>query len=266
MALEMKPTSNWWYARVRMPDGIKRFPLVRKSEGKEERLAVRGCRPKSLKSMEGADREFIDSFHQAKAAHDHLVEELRSKKTVEELTQRIVKSRTGAKKEFVKIKSIPDRWTKFPRKSSMSLKHRTYGIAVLTRFVEFMEQRWPQCKDLIDVREHQIAAFLEAESDRGISARTWNVTLGLIKSVFAKLEPSADAYTQFLRNAKQRSEQTVHREPFTPEEVGRILEAAKKDKILRGPVHTACFTALRKGDACCLQWDAVDLDSGMIQT
>ncbi len=266
MALEMKTTSQWWYARVRMPEGIQRFPLTRNSGGFEERLAIRGRRPSSLATLEGADREFMDSYHQAKVAHDLLVEDLRSRKTVEEMTQRIVKSRTGAKQEFVKIKSIPERWVKFSRDRPLSPGHKTNGIAVLTRFVDFMAHHWPQCKDLLDVRERHVAAFLEAESARGISARTWNVTLGLLKSVFAKLEPSADAYTQFLRNAKQRKEQTVHREPFSSEEVGRILEAAKKDTVLRGPIHTACFTALRKGDACCLRWDSVDLKAGMIQT
>ncbi len=266
MALEMKKTSQWWYARVRMPEGIRRFPLTRKTGGFEERLAIRGRRPPSLAALEGADREFMDSFHQAKAAHDLLVEDLRSRKTVEELTQRIVKSRTGAKQEFVKIKAIPERWTKFPRDSPMSPDYEADRIAVLNRFVDFMAHHWPQCKDLLDVRERHVVAFLESESARGISARTWNGTLGLLKSVFAKLEPSADAYTQFLRNAKSRKEDTVHREPFSPEELGRILEAAKKDEILRGPVHVACYTALRKGDACRLKWSSVDLNAGIIRT
>ncbi|MCC5847844.1 MAG: hypothetical protein JJU29_07090 [Verrucomicrobia bacterium] len=61
MALELKASSQWWYARIRMPEGIRRFPLTRKSAGFEERLAVRGRRPSSLKTMEGADREFMDS-------------------------------------------------------------------------------------------------------------------------------------------------------------------------------------------------------------
>jgi integrase len=220
----------------------------------------------SLKTMEGADAVFMDSYHQALAAHDILKEEVRSKKTVEDLTQRLVKVRTGAKKDFVTLASVPERWAKFPRESKISESHRAYGIGVLNRFVAFMKKRWPQCKDLLDVRENHVAAFLEAESARGISARTWNVSMGLLKSVFAKLEPSADAYTQFLRNAKSRKEDTVHREPFSPEELGRILDAAKKDEILRGPVHVACYTALRKGDACRLKWSSVDLNAGIIRT
>jgi len=170
------PTEKWWYARFRVGEELRRFPLTRKVAGKEERIPVRGQRPVSLKNKEGADGVFMDSHHQA------------------------------------------------------------------------------------------MAAFLDAESARGISARTWNVTLGLLKSVFSKLEPSSDAYTQFLRNAKSRMEDTVHREPFSSEEVARILEAARKDDVLRGPVHVACFTALRKGDACCLKWDTVDLKAGIIRT
>jgi len=266
MALELKSSSKWWYARFRVGEELRRFPLTRKVAGKEERIPVRGQRPVSLKTKEGADGVFMDSYHQAMAAHDLLQEELRSKKTVEDLTQRLVQVRTGAKKDFVTLASVPERWVKFHRESKISESHRSYGVGVLKRFVAFMARRWPDCKELIDVRENHVAAFLEAESARGISARTWNVTLGLLKSVFSKLEPSSDAYTQFLRNAKSRKEDTVHREPFSAEEVARILEAARKDDVLRGPVHVACFTALRKGDACCLKWDTVDLNAGIIRT
>jgi len=36
----------------------------------------------------------------------------------------------------------------------------------------------------------------------------------VLKSIFAKLEPSAETYTKCLRNAKARKRQTVHRKPF----------------------------------------------------
>jgi integrase len=266
VALELKKSSGWWYARLSVGGRLKRFPLTRTVRGKTERLAVRGQRPVSLKTMEGADAVFMDSWHQAKAAHDLLEEELRSKKTVASLTQRMVEVRTGSKKEFATIASIPMRWTKFNRTEPISDAHKAHCVEVLNRFVEFMNCRWPECKDLIDVREDQVQAFLESESDRGISARTWNFSLGLLKAVFSKLEPSSDAYTQFLRLSKQRKENTVHRKPFTAEEVNRLLEAARKDEVLRGPVHVACFTAMRKGDACCLKREAVNIKTGFIRT
>lgn len=117
-----------------------------------ERIPVRGQRPVSLKTMEGADAVFMDSYHQAMAAHDLLREELRSNKTVEELNQRLVKVRTGAKKDFVTIASVPERWAKFHRENPISDAHKANGLAVLNRFVGFMGRRWPGCKDLIDVR------------------------------------------------------------------------------------------------------------------
>jgi len=266
MALELKPSSKWWYARLRKGKKLMRFPLTRVVGGKERRIEVKGERPVSLKTLEGADPLFMESYHQAKAAHDQLQEELKSRTTVTELTNRIAKAHTGRKIELESLQTVPEKWARFPRGEKLSPGHKRSGQRILKSFVTFIQRQWPESEYLLDVRPDQISAYMEEESKRGVSPRTWNLTLGLLKQVFKELAPSSDAYNLYLNKTKRRKLNTVHREPFTTEEISRILEAARKDEVLRGPVHVACFTALRKGDACRLKWDAVNMEAATIRT
>lgn len=266
MALELKPTSKWWYARLRKGKKLMRFPLTRIVGGKERRIEVKGQRPVSIKTLKGADALFMESYHQAKAAHDQLQEELKSRATVSDLTNRIAKAHTGKMVELETLRDIPEKWVNFPRGQKLSTSHKRSGQRVLRSFVTFIQQRWPDCDYLLDISPAQISAFMEEESNRGVSPRTWNLALGLLKQVFKELAPSSDAYNLYLNKTKRRKLNTVHREPFTTEEISRILEAARKDEVLRGPVHVACFTALRKGDACRLKWDDVNMKAGTIRT
>ena len=88
--------------------------------------------------------------------------------------------------------------------------------------------------------------------------------LSLIRGVFKRLEPGADAYKNYLAGAPGKDENTIHREPFTPEELKAILDAALEDTLLRPVIVTALCTAMRRGDCCLLKWSAVDMKSGFI--
>jgi hypothetical protein len=75
MALEMKETSRWWYARIVVNGKLCRFLLMERRGGKMERIEIKGTRPPSMMHPEKGDAAFLESYHRAKAAHDRLVEE-----------------------------------------------------------------------------------------------------------------------------------------------------------------------------------------------
>ena len=106
------------------------------------------------------------------------------------------------------------------------------------------------------------AAFMQAEKERGVSARTWNGTLKLLRSTFRHLLPSGapDPFDKLVT----REEETVFRKPFTPVELRAILEEAKDDELIRPILVTGMCTAMRRGDCCRLQWKDVDLDRGFV--
>ncbi|MDA0578209.1 MAG: tyrosine-type recombinase/integrase, partial [Verrucomicrobia bacterium] len=266
MALEMKATSRWWYARFLVNGKLRRFPLMETKDGKEQRLEIKGRRPSSLKHPErGSDSAFTASYHRALAVHDRLLEETRSKKSVEDLTQRIIEAKTGTRLDFVKVEAVPDAWATIPRKRPPSEQYIQTAKQKLRRFAVFMREHYPEAEDLASVRADHVRAFLDGEAARGISPRTWNIALTLLKTVFVKLEPNADAFRGYLKNATFRQEDTIRREPFKEEEIDAIIEAARADDVLRGPLVTALCTAMRRGDCCCLKWSSVDLADGFIE-
>jgi integrase len=265
MALETKASSRWWYARFVVNGKLRRFPLMEKRGGKIERIEVKGTRPRSMKHPEKWDGAFMESYHRAKAAHDRLLEEELSSKHIEDLAQRIIEAKTGTRLDFVKVEAIPEAWATLPRKRPLCEQYCETAKGTLRRFSGFMHKHFPGADDLAAVRADHIRAFLASEDERGISPRTWNVTLKLLKTVFRRLEPNSDAYRAFLKDGSFRDEKTVHREPFKEDDIKAIVESAHADGVLYGPIVTALCTAMRRGDCACLKWASVDLGAGFIE-
>jgi integrase len=266
MALEMKETSRWWYARIMVNGKLRRFPLMEKRGGKMERIEVKGTRPASMLHPETGDTKFVESFHRARVAHDRLIEEELSKKNVEEQAQRIIEAKTGTRLDFVKVEALPELWEKTLGEGDRSPRYLATMKGKLARFAKFMSARFPKVEELCAVGADQLTAFLEEETKRGVSARTWNIAFGLLKSVFKEHAPTADAFKNLLAKKKRRKkEHTIHRAPFTEDEIGAIMEEARADEELRGPIVTAVCTAMRRGDCACLKWANVNLEEGFIK-
>ncbi len=263
MALEMKRTSKWWYARFMVKGKLRRYSLVDTKNGQEVRLEIKGSRPASLKHPEMGDAAFLASYHRAKDVHDNLLHGALSKRSVEELRQRIIETKTGTRVDFVKIQSAPDAWAKIGRGKSPQYIETAKGK--LRRWTEYMQSKYPDVEDLAEVRADHVREWLGEEAARRVSPRTWNISLKLLRTVFVRLEPNADAFRGYLKNAVFRDEETIHREPFTDEDLAAILEAAKLDAVLYGPMVTALCTAMRRGDCALLKWASVDLKAGFIE-
>jgi integrase len=264
MALVLRPEARHWVAAIKVNGKLCRFPLTCLQDGLEAPIPIEGRRPSSLKRLEEGDRIFMNSYHTALAAHDRLAQDLKSKKTEVELAEKVLKARTGKNTKVVKIADIPGLWRKLPRKRKPGEKYLNHGGAVLARFVEFMGEVDSELVDVYDITERHLRNFLGMEDERGLSGRTWNVTLTHLRTVFSRVAPTSPAYLDYLRNVPLRDENTVHRKPFSDEELEAILKTVRKDDVIRGPVITAICSGMRKGDCCTLQWKSVDLKGGFI--
>ena len=257
MALEMKKSSCWWYARFMVNGKLRRFNLDIKIEGK---------RPPSLSDIANwQNATFQRSYGRAKEAHDVLLKRELSRKHVEELSQRIIEAKTGTRLDFVKVDAVPEAWATLPRKRPPCPQYAGTAKMKLRQFADFIRQNYPGTEDLAAVQSKHVQVFLDNEAKRGISPRTWNITLKLLKTVFRRLEPNADAYRNFLKDVSEKDEDTLHREPFKDDEIEAILAAAQDDELMRGPIVTALCTAMRRGDCALLKWASVDLDAGFIE-
>ncbi|MDO9541832.1 MAG: tyrosine-type recombinase/integrase, partial [Kiritimatiellia bacterium] len=253
----MKKSSRWWYARIMVNGKLLRFHLD---------IKIGGKRPPSLiKIANWHDAAFQRSYGQAKEKHDALLKRELSKKHVEETAQRIIEAKTGTRLDFVKVAAVPEAWATLPRKRPPSLQYTETAKNKLLCFADYMREHYPEAEDLSAVRSEHVRVFLDDEAKRGIAPRTWNITLKLLKTIFRRLEPNADAYRNFLKDVSEKAEDTIHREPFKDDEIEAILAAVQDDEIMRGPIVTAICTAMRRGDCALLKWASVDLDAGFIE-
>ncbi len=227
-------------------------------------IPVRGNPPKTL--HETGDRNFEDSRKDAAQKLAEYVEEGRTIRHQRYWAEKVYELKSGGKLTSTPLENFAEAsWASIDhRKHHVSKSHHYYFLLVLNRFTRFMRDAFPKVKDAAAVRSEHVRAFMQTEDKRGVSVRTWNGTLSILKSAFRNLEPSADAYTAYLMNAKGHTRETVHREPFSPEEIKAILEAAKGDELMRPLITTALCTAMRRGDCALLQWSNVNLTDGFI--
>ncbi len=213
---------------------------------------------------EPGSKAFLLSKGRAQTVQDQMVEEARKKSGAEKIVQRLVEIKTGDQYASPPLSSLADAWAAIPRKRKPGAFYLQCGRNVLDRFVHFLHDRHPGVKVLADVSANHARAFMDTEERRGITPRTWNQSKGLLRSAFRHLDPSADAYRNYFAKVPDKTEDSVHRQPFTPEEIAAILTTAANDQLMRPLIVTALCTAMRRGDCAMLKWADVDLKGGFI--
>lgn len=224
----------------------------------------RGEPPSSGSVSELGDPEFEASRQKARVMLEELVSGEKSKADKEVLLQRIHRARYGTKVESVALSNLKQRWDTFPRRRQPGNLHRENCHRIIDRMVAFVRKQDEEVQDLGGVTAEHLRQFMEKEADRGVTARTWNVSLTILRSIFKRLEPFSDAWRNYLAITPTREEEIVHREPFTEIELGLLLKAAEGDPLIRKLVVVACCTAMRRGDVCQLRWEDIDLTESFI--
>ena len=253
MALEIKKDSRWWYARFRDGDRIRQLRL---------NVEVQGQRPASL-GQEG-DGAFERSRGRARAEHDRLLAEIREDRMAEKSLRRLVEIKTGRQAELPKLADLPDLWERLPRRGKPKPRWIAQCRSTLRRFVAYVQRAQPDATELVDVTPETARVFMDAEEARGVSPRTWNLSLTLLRSAFRQLHPRLPDGSNPFRGLITKAGATVNRKPFTPEELKAILEASAEDDFIRPVIVTGMCTAMRRGDCCSLRWSGVDLDQGFV--
>jgi len=258
MHLEMRyePTGHVrpiWYGR---------FIIDGKKECVNLGVKLVGTPPASRKLRDKGDERFEESRWKAQAKLEQVAAEAQSKRDTDRLVQNLVRMKTGAKLRMVKLAELESEWAKLPRRRPLATKFKQEGGRILERFVSFVQGRNRRAVDLVHVDETAAMAFMQAETARNVSARTWNGSLKLLRSTFRHLLPNGapDPFAKLVT----REEETVFRKPFTPVELRAILDEAKDDELIRPILVTGMCTAMRRGDCCRLQWKDVDLDRGFV--
>jgi len=218
---------------------------------------IDGKRPASVNDT--SDRKFEASRAKAMAKLEDLVQQSKSRRA-EELVQTLHEIRTGARVATVTIEQMHERWIRIPRRrGQLSAAYGQAAETVFARFRAFLAEQHPDVHEMGQVTHAMAVAFMVAEENRRVSGRTRNATLSLLKGAFRHLRREGGFIENPFDGIVTKDEETIHRKPFTAEELKAIVEAAQGDDLCQPLITTGICTAMRRGDVCLLKWSDVDL-------
>ncbi|HPA17483.1 MAG TPA: tyrosine-type recombinase/integrase [Verrucomicrobiae bacterium] len=220
-------------------------------------VPIAGRPPASFSLRDEGNGAFERSRAVALEKLEALAQEARRRHGAAHLLERIVEIKTGESVRSVGLDALAEEWAKIPRRRDPSLRYAMQCRALLGRFVAFVRAKSPQARELAQVTRGIARAFLEAESRRGVTAKTWNDALKLLRATFRHVLPPGCANP--FAGIPARETETVFRKPFSPEELKAIVDAAKHDQFIRPILITGMCTAMRRSDCCMLRWRDVDL-------
>lgn len=245
-----------WYGQYQM-DGKHR----------EVNLNVkwRGTPPESGSIRLPGDARFEASRREAEKALVAHVEEDRHKGRAEHLTERLIESKTGRAVEYARIEELPGRWRSLGRETPVSERYLVGCDARFRRFIDFMRKQNRAAAYLYEVTPEDTAAFVR-DLRKQLARSSAGATVRLFNKAFSRFLPvgAANPFAAFVGTRGNGKGETIHRRPFSPEELKALLDAARDDAFMSPLITAAACTGMRRGDVCKLKWSAVDLAGGML--
>jgi integrase len=238
------------------------FEISGKRYGINLGVKIAGTPPASLSLKDEGDMEYEKSRVAALAKLEHFIEEARKKNHTEHLVEKLYEIKTGEVIKSVKLGALAEEWAKIARRRQVDDRYASQCKSTLNRFAAFVRHENPKAEELAQVTRSVSRAFLDTEMKRGITGKTWNDTLKLLRATFKYLLPVGGINP--FAGTPTRETETVFRQPFSPEELAAISEAARADEFTRPIIIVGICTAMRRGDCCLLDWKDVDLPKRFI--
>jgi integrase len=240
--------SKWWYG-VYEVDGKRRVSNLD--------VEIAGRVPESIRD-EG-DKAFETSRIKAQAALDALIRQAHSTKTAKALVEKFYEIETGDRLKVPPVLDLVKVLGKLPRRHEVKEQYEAHRQKVLGRFVSFITANYPKAAKLSQITPTLAEAFMSAENSRGVSAKTYNDVLMIMRQTFRRLQSRIGLPLNPFGDIPGRDSETVSRSPFTPEELKAVVDAAEADDFIRPIIITAVCTAMRRGDCALLKWRDVNL-------
>jgi len=243
--------TKWWYGGYQVNGKRLAVNLGVEVEGKV---------PHSLRTA--GDAKFEQSRGKAQAALERQKREAMTRKSSATQLEQIYEIRTGEKVGSIPLQELADHWLKAPHPRERSQRYTQQSEATIKDFVEFIGKRYPTATTLDRVNRKMAEEWLASLDDDKISPATYSDKLVLLRSVFKLLRHTAGMAWNPFDGLPTRKRQTIHRKPFTPAELKKII--AHADAVVRPVIITGICTAMRRGDCCLLKWADVDLKQGFV--
>jgi integrase len=245
MALELRRgkdktlRSKWWYGR---------YDINGKRHCVNLGIEVKGTPPASLKKT--GDAEFEHSRITAQVKLDGLIFQARSQKSAEKHLEELYELKAGSAIEQVPLADIEQCWLNLPSRKRRTELWEKNQCATLRKFREFIEEHHSHVSYLAQVTPRMAQEWLRYLDELGYAAATYNDKLHLLKSFFDRMGHDAGIVRNPFAGCPTKVKATVHHQPFTLDELNRILQ--KADGVMRSIFIVGMCTARGREIAACL--------------
>jgi len=173
-----------------------------------------------------------------------------------EITERF----TGAKLEVHTVRDVLEGWLANKR-PGLARRSVTRYEMVVRDFIKHLAARADAPVE--SLQEADVIAFRDAEQKASKSAQTINLNVKIVRSAFEAARKRGLITHNPAACVDRIAGEAIEKEPFTAEEVERILAAAP-DVEWRGLILLGFYTGGRIGDLAHLLWSNVDLEAGSL--
>jgi len=180
--------------------------------------------------------------------------ETRLRELLEQTLERVV----GAPVQHYTAKTWLSWWHERKAKARPASAQR-YGTVA----TNFLKSLGPRANLPIEhIADKDILAFRNSETKRGVSNKTANLGVKIVSMAFHDALRQGKIRFNPCVGLDALEEDSVEREPFTPDEIKKLLKAATGD--WHGAIMLAYYCGARLGDVANMQWSAIDWDKHLI--
>ena len=132
-------------------------------------------------------------------------------------------------------------------------------------FARWMEHHHLEIGNLAEVTHEAIAEYLACIRAE-VCASTYNARICVLREIFHVLAAKAGLVDDPWEGVRLHADDSHSRRELTLDEIERLMKAAAKAGGEWKRLFTiGIYTGLRLGDCCCLAWNSVNLERGVIQ-
>jgi len=136
---------------------------------------------------------------------------------------------------------------------------------VWMEFARWMEHHHLEIGNLAEVTHEAIAEYLACIRAE-VCASTYNARICVLREIFHVLAARAGLVDDPWEGVRLHADDCHSRRELTLDEIERLMKAATKAGEEWKRLFTiGIYTGLRLGDCCCLAWNSVNLERGVIQ-
>lgn len=223
-------------------------------------VSVEGTIPKPLSVL--GDTAFEKSRRAALSAQEQLKSDFADPIKAVERLDRLQETLTGQPRTSVLVSDLFNSWLTTPRKRALKNVQRKNEVQELVNsLISFLG---PAVTDFRQITYNHAAEFVagwpSSMSPKGKSNRIIN-----LRAVFAAAAKRAGVSKNVFKEIPLEDDDSIHREPYSPAELEKIIEESEADKEIGGMVIAAACTGMRRADCALLEWTAVDLKVGVVK-